>query len=280
MSGNLLSYREDVHTSIGNDGVIKEIFKRLNISNGYFCEFGAWDGLKGCNSRLLYESGWKGVFIEPKLNRWLKLKYNYLNDQEVKCIRSIVEPDGHKSLKNIFSKTKVTRDIDFLSIDIDGRDLEIVESLESIMPKVICMEGGQMLDPYHPPIDKDIAAKNIQQSLSTIESAANLLGYFIACSYQDTFLIRNDFKHFFPQDSSILEIYFEGLRNSPRRLPWILKIVNDQGLDNEIIKMILDQSNFKHYGFENRAKWHTDNLDYIGESISNVEKFFITKKQQ
>ena len=44
--------------------------------------------------------------------------------------------------------------------------------------------------------------------------------------------------------------------------------------------MILDQSNFKDYGFENRAKWHTDNLDYIGESISNVAKFFITKKQQ
>ena len=61
----MLRYYSNVYSQVGQDGIIREIFRRLNISKGYFCEFGAWDGVLHSNTRWLYEIGWEGIYIEP-----------------------------------------------------------------------------------------------------------------------------------------------------------------------------------------------------------------------
>ena len=58
--------------------------------------------------------------------------------------------------------------IDFCSIDIDGLDLEIFETFKKFMPSVVCIEGGQMLHPYHKRVERNIAKRNIQQSLKVM----------------------------------------------------------------------------------------------------------------
>ena len=57
---NLLEYRSNVYTSIGNDGIIEKIFNITGFKKR-FLEFGAWDGIHGCNSRKLVMEGWTGI---------------------------------------------------------------------------------------------------------------------------------------------------------------------------------------------------------------------------
>jgi hypothetical protein len=47
---------------------------------------------------------------------------------------------GASSLDSILERNKAPRDFDFLSIDIDGCDYQILESLNRYRPKLICIE--------------------------------------------------------------------------------------------------------------------------------------------
>ena len=93
---NLLDFRYDKYTTTGNDGIIEKIFNILNIKNGHFVEFGAWDGIKGSNCRKLYEDGWSGIFIEPEEDRFVNLKANYKDDKNIVCIKSVVDRDKNR----------------------------------------------------------------------------------------------------------------------------------------------------------------------------------------
>ena len=87
---NLLDYRSDVNSTIGNDGIIEYIFDRLQIDKGLFVEFGAWDGVKNSNCKKLFDSGWEGIFIEPDRERYGELKHNYRKNDDIICLRKKV----------------------------------------------------------------------------------------------------------------------------------------------------------------------------------------------
>jgi hypothetical protein len=82
---NFLNYRESIFSGIGNDGIINEIFKRINLNdnNKLFVEFGAWDGIYNSNTRNLFLNGWSGIFIEPSIERFKQLDINYKNEKKL-----------------------------------------------------------------------------------------------------------------------------------------------------------------------------------------------------
>lgn len=41
---NLIGYRENIYSQYGDDGIIAKIIEVLEIGQGWFVEFGAWDG--------------------------------------------------------------------------------------------------------------------------------------------------------------------------------------------------------------------------------------------
>ena len=64
------------------DIFIFDLFKKKNINNGLFVEFGAWDGEKfsnTCNLRKNY--GWEGVLFE---SRWSRVRD--ANNADINCI--------------------------------------------------------------------------------------------------------------------------------------------------------------------------------------------------
>ena len=270
---NLLKFRSNVYTSIGNDGIIEKVFKTIGLDKGRFLEFGAWDGIHGCNSRKLVSEGWSGTFIEPVFYRYLKLIWNYRKYRNINKINSSVKLKGKYLLDNILFKEKP---FDFISIDIDGLDFSIFESINLFKPILYCIEGGQMLIPDYPRVSNEIEKKNIQQSLSVIKKIADEKGYKIICSYQDTFLIRNDYGYLFPVSDNIYELYFDGLVASYNRLPWIKEILKNLNLKNEIIDTILEKTDFDEYGYKKRKNWSNQNQKKIIETIENVRhKFYL-----
>ena len=69
-------FGDNVHSQNGEDGVIKEILKRLglNKSENYWCvEFGAWDGIHLSNTFSLVEKSWNAVYIEGDKVRYQEL---------------------------------------------------------------------------------------------------------------------------------------------------------------------------------------------------------------
>ena len=68
----------------GEDGILNEITKRLNISeNGWCCEFGAWDGIRNANTRTLFLNGWRGLYIESDETRYKELINNFEKEERI-----------------------------------------------------------------------------------------------------------------------------------------------------------------------------------------------------
>ena len=257
---DIYDHSKPIFSTIGNDGIIEFIFSKFQFAYSHiFIEFGAHNGIHGSNTRnLLINNDWCGLYIEPSLRRYLLLHLNTLRHPKAKCIRAFVSSDSSSpsSLDNLWTLSDL-EEPSFVSIDVDGIDFEIFSSIKQINPLVYCIEGGQMLPPLHPPIDSQIASKNIQQSLLTIRDLAESQGYKILCSSQDTFLIRNDLTHYFSEylTSDLCTLYQAGLIQQKRRIPWISKVLHENDLKNPIIDAVLKNSNYHKYGYKNRFEW-------------------------
>ncbi|MCH9617176.1 MAG: hypothetical protein SP4CHLAM5_03400 [Chlamydiia bacterium] len=180
----------------GEDGIIEEIFNRLNISSGFFVEFGGADGIEISNTRKLWEEGWDGCYIEADNALYQKLLKNYQDVDNILCLNYFVTWHRNDQRGLCFDDIKrkhfPQREIDFLSIDIDGGDFYILKALEC-RPKVICIENNLN---WHPLYDKEVpeqfALANNQQPLEVLIAAARKQGYQPVCMTINLFLVRDD----------------------------------------------------------------------------------------
>ena len=167
----------------------------------------------------------------------------------------------------------VDGEIDFCSIDIDGLDLEIFETFEKFLPTVVCIEGGQMLEPFNERIPEDKAEQNIQQSLKVFSDSFTKKGYKILCSYQDTFFVKEEKYHLFETSPDIMELYFDGLAAHHRRMPWIKYMVE------RFIDHLLQSSNYNKYGYNNRKQWAIEERDLTLQNIHDLKSRYINSKK-
>jgi hypothetical protein len=192
---SLLWHWSNFHSQRGQDGILGHIFRELNISRGVFVEFGAWDGLYLSNARRLYEMGWSGLYIEGNPRRFQALEANYRDADSVHVLNHFVGAPSFaiegRPLADLLSRVGMGEP-DFVSIDVDGVDLEIFEDM-GVRPSVVLLEGGASFCPL---IDEKIelfdARLNLQHPLGAIVCTAEDLGYSPVCFFQDTYLIRTD----------------------------------------------------------------------------------------
>ena len=141
--GPLNCYARRVASQFGEDGIIEEIFKRIGISSQYCVEFGAGDGQNLSNSWMwLYEQGWAGTLIEPDVQQFDVMKTRYAGRGDIHLICKLISTDSTSlnSLDNILSKTGAPAGIDLMSIDVDGLDWHIWDSLKKFRPRVVIIE--------------------------------------------------------------------------------------------------------------------------------------------
>jgi hypothetical protein len=189
---SLLHFCKNVYSQRGDDGIIAEILRRIGIEKGFFVEFGGWDGLFLANSRVLFETGWGGVFIEADPKKFEELRRNYLGQGQIACINEWVGLPGSpgKTIDQIAAEHFPGREIDFMTIDIDGLDYLVVETM-ALRPKVVCVEGGFAWNPlFATRVVDEVASKNLQQSLPVMIEIGRAAGYVPVCFNQNLYLVR------------------------------------------------------------------------------------------
>jgi hypothetical protein len=218
------AYAADLYSQVGQDGIIQEMFKRLGIYEGTFCEFGAWDGMHLSNARKLIGENWSGVFIEGNPERFQKLVQNYPSANIIKINAWVGyhksgesnENNLHELLRQNVSGEYI-ENLDLLVIDVDGVDLEIAMS-SGVRAKLVLIEGGSSFVPSidHPFSD---AAQNFQHPLTYIVNQLGAIGYVPLCFRQDLFLVRRDLADIVLQGRPIYsaeELFSQNFYSLPR----------------------------------------------------------------
>ena len=221
---NLIPFGYIVFSQTDEDGIINEIFKRIGTTNKQFLEFGVNTDFN--NTTYLLFNGWKGVWLESSKKKIIKIEEKYssfIKNKKLKLFNKIITAENvNEELK--FSK--LNKNLDLLSIDIDGNELYVLNELKIINPRVIIVEYNAK---FPPPVEKTIKYDPkfiwdyddyFGSSLQLLENTLKKIGYvLVGCNALgvNAFFIKKELvKNKFPKNSTAQFHYQEfriGLNN-------------------------------------------------------------------
>ncbi|HEY3913749.1 MAG TPA: putative sugar O-methyltransferase [Verrucomicrobiae bacterium] len=202
----LADYGSNIYSQFGEDGIIQKILSILGPGGKTCVEFGAWDGFHLSNTANLWaKQQWKGILIEAVPERFQELQKN-TKGYDCLCIQAKVEPEGENTLENILRRNAPGAAIDLLSIDIDGDDYYILDSLKSPMPRIVICE----YNPTMPPTLELVAEKGSyfgSSALAIVRLAEKKGLKLITVTDTNCFFVRSeDFPKFAGFQTDLLEI--------------------------------------------------------------------------
>ena len=141
-SDRWLPFAKNVHSQGGEDGIIAEVLRIMGAANRWCVEFGAWDGLYLSNTcNLLRHHGWSGVMIEGDGEKARMIRENHPDAQRVHAINTFIGFErGVDTLDDALRQTPIPRDFDLASIDVDGVDWYVWESMIDYRPRLVVIE--------------------------------------------------------------------------------------------------------------------------------------------
>jgi hypothetical protein len=116
------------------DSIILNIFEEIKTTNNFYVDIGALAyGASMSNTFCLHKEGWNG------------LAFDMDEDPQNRTLKEFITPSN---ILDILKKYNCPKSFDFLSLDIDSFDYDVLESiLSEYNPRVICTEYNGTLDP-------------------------------------------------------------------------------------------------------------------------------------
>jgi hypothetical protein len=146
----------------GEDGIIDVLISQLTDSNRYFIEIGASDGLENNTTWLAMARRFSGLWIEGDrdASQWCEYIFGSMN-YGVECVCEFIKRESIEHLK----KKILHSNPDVFSLDIDGNDYFIVESVlaSGMRPKIFVAEYNAVYGPDESvsiPYDETFCAKS------------------------------------------------------------------------------------------------------------------------
>jgi hypothetical protein len=203
-----------VYSQNDEDGIIEEICRRLGVTEGRFVEIVVEGGLE-CNTLYLIHKGWRGTWVEGNQAFREPIKQKFASILGARLTLAPVMVDA-ESINELLKNFGAPEDLDFLSIDIDGNDIHLLEAL-AIRPKVICIEyngkfpGNLIKQPIYDPSWSWQGTDYMGSSLKALTAMAATKGYRLVATNitgGNAFFVRNDLAgDLFPDDASPEHLY-------------------------------------------------------------------------
>ena len=197
---NLIPYGRKIFSQNDEDGILIEIFQRIGTTNKTFVEFGCGNGMENNTYALLFQN-WNGLWIEQSAKHVRQIKKGLTStiaNHQLAIIKSFITK---KNINQLISANIKDAEIDLLSIDIDGNDYFIWDTINCISPRVFVIEYNAKFAPpirycmdYNPRHRWDYTDHG-GVSLKFIEEKATAKGYsLVGCSLSgaNAFFVRND----------------------------------------------------------------------------------------
>ncbi|HEY5653244.1 MAG TPA: hypothetical protein VIR63_02610 [Pontiella sp.] len=197
---NLIPYGRKMFSQNDEDGIIIEIFKRIGTTNRTFVEFGCGDGMENNSYGLLFQ-GWNGLWIDGSTKNINKIRTGLqetIASGQLKVLESFITKDN---INELISGQISDKEIDLLSVDIDGNDYFVWDAITCTKPRVLIMEyNAKFIPPVHYCMNYDPNhmwdyTDHGGMSLKFIEEKAAAKDYsLVGCSLSgaNAFFVRND----------------------------------------------------------------------------------------
>lgn len=208
-SNRLLPFHEhkyNVFSQTGEDGVIAHIFRVIGFQSCFAVEFGAWDGIHLSNIRnLILEHDVSALFIEGDSDKANDGIRNYEAFPKVKFAKEYVGVNKYRKLDDILHSNDVPENIDILSIDIDGWDYWVWDSLEDFRPRIVIVEFNATIYRDWTVISPSDEETRTGSSARAIVELGVRKGYELLCIVGANliFCVREEFHKFGNYDNSL-----------------------------------------------------------------------------
>ena len=211
------AFEHQTFSQNGEDGILREILRRIKIQKGFFVEIGSGDGLEN-NTRLLLETGWEGVWIdgsEDCCSLAGKVNQKFVDNGKIKIRNSLVTAEN---VNQLMSNLNVPKVIDVLSLDVDLNTYHVWEKLDKTSAKVAIVEYNGFF-----PADSDWIAEydpngwwdggfNMGAALKPLKELGRKKGYrLVGCdlSGANAFFVQEELANSHFPDTPNLNILFE-----------------------------------------------------------------------
>ena len=171
-----------IYSQFGEDGILQYLIDKLKLSNKQCCEFGM-SGIQFSNTYNLVENyEWYGVYIEKNNTILSTIKFGTKINKEV-------ESSGKNTLDNILKDTKLSKHFDILSIDVDGKDYHIWNSLTEYNPNVVIIEINPFINPNEDYIND---GSRFSSSFKSTTELGKQKGYTLVCMSGNLIFVRTE----------------------------------------------------------------------------------------
>lgn len=148
---DLQKFEGSRYSQNGEDGIVAEILRRLEVRGRTAVEIGAADGSENC-TRALVDDGWRATWIEADGEKAARAMD--VGGDRVTVVAAAVTAEN---VRGILDAAQVPLEPEVLAIDIDGNDFYVLDAvLAGRRPHVIVAEYNAMsgpswwVQPYEP----------------------------------------------------------------------------------------------------------------------------------
>lgn len=127
-----------VFSQWGEDGIIQWLINNTVLDKKIFVEFGVEDYVESNTRFLLMNNNWAGLVIDGSEENVKKIRQ--WDDYWKYDLRAVSRFITRDNINSIISENGIEGDIGILSVDIDGIDYWVLDSISCIRPRILICE--------------------------------------------------------------------------------------------------------------------------------------------
>lgn len=146
-----------VYSENGEDGILLYIFSLVGTTNKKVVEICGGDGIQNCSTNLIVHHGWQGYLFEGNKDRVATARKFFSDNRNTHSWPPVVAHEwiAPETINETLEKHGATGEVDLLSLDMDGLDLWVWDTINVVSPRVLVCEFNNLW-----PADKALSVPN------------------------------------------------------------------------------------------------------------------------